>query len=1104
MKSRIVCIVRQIPINKQFISRFPTGEFEVVYPFQQRERSDRTNVDTRIRHSSSNSTTHYKHTTVVIRSSYFGRFKLFLSLKEFIFANDTEFREYNSKESFTRRKGFENCYYEGNVNKSSNSFVGLSTCNGLRGMIYPGKGVSFGIWPLVGGEQNRGRRPHLLYVMRWSREAVCGSQVPKVLQQVSSKVYLMLASIIVVLSVHDKRDVTDQIKYAELAIIADKSFMSDYSLSKNKAVDFILETVNVADSVFFYNFNIHLSIVYSELWLDTQRIITDKDIERTLSEAVAYVTADPLYHIKKDVAIFLTREQFANNEITSSTYGDACSSRATAIVTVTDTYTTHETTSAVIHSLAHILGIGHDDSNCNCDQKLCLMERSFGQLNGTFAWEMSSCSVDHLNKNLKLGHLQCLLNKPHQFSQESSLDLCGNGVVNDGEECDCGSRDSCKDECCDPLTCTLRLQAQCASHQACCNKCKFLPKGHVCRERRSACDVQEECDGESGDCPPDGYLVDGTPCGINGQCWKSNCADSESQCKQLWGNNASTAQDRCFERNEMGTVDANCGIDEENRFKKCQSENAKCGLLHCQGGLAVPSEKTLDFYTAHFHHHGRYIQCKTVNHTNISMVHDGSECGKGKVCVQGKCLLLEKVSPPVQCPTTNLALACSGHGHCTTSLKCVCFSGWIGEACSVRTETNLNIHPTIAVDIKKSLTPVTTGKIFDVYYITLINRHKHSFAFLAVKTFNTTTLLAILLCAGILLLVLLVCLLFCYRRRSSSEFLDNPLGDKLNESIPENTDRAIKFGNMPSYRDEKRKRKKNKRVYDALHRINEATDERDSISLKSRESGGKNSAVGSANGSTVACSEQVVGYGVDNNRMFNRVINSSGSFALKNSNSSKRLLNDGEIYSRSPCSEILASPSQRIVYGQNDAQFEKNRSGYATDTELGTSPYPARYIDNFSMTRVDLSPTLSDASAARMTPTPLRLNNIGRLLKQLRYNDDMTSETDPCTVDENGLNHTEFHISEDLKGQFDREAIKLSSSNELPEVCEVRTATPVILQAPGDTSASKKSETVNIAKWSDENTSANNEYENQPEKSQIPPQTEQTSSLFSDPFRLEL
>lgn len=43
--------------------------------------------------------------------------------------------------------------------------------------------------------------------------------------------------------------------------------------------------------------------------------------------------------------------------------------------------------------------------------------------------------------------------------------------------------------------------------------------------------------------------------------------------------------------------------------------------------------------------------------------------------------------------------------------------------------------------------------------------------------------------------------------------------------------RTIKFGSMPSYREDKRKRKSNKRIYGALNRITEA-DERDSASLR--------------------------------------------------------------------------------------------------------------------------------------------------------------------------------------------------------------------------------------------------------------------------------
>ncbi|HOI10267.1 MAG TPA: hypothetical protein PK313_07300, partial [Myxococcota bacterium] len=48
---------------------------------------------------------------------------------------------------------------------------------------------------------------------------------------------------------------------------------------------------------------------------------------------------------------------------------------------------------------------------------------------------------------------------------------------------------------------------------ACCDGCRFRDADHVCRDAAGACDVAERCTGGDADCPDDGFVDPGAPCG---------------------------------------------------------------------------------------------------------------------------------------------------------------------------------------------------------------------------------------------------------------------------------------------------------------------------------------------------------------------------------------------------------------------------------------------------------------------------------------------------------------------------------------------------------------------------------------------------------------
>ncbi len=146
--------------------------------------------------------------------------------------------------------------------------------------------------------------------------------------------------------------------------------------------------------------------------------------------------------------------------------------------------------------------------------------------------QFSSCSLSDFNTLVSRGGDSCLFNTP--TTKVGDL-VCGNGIREGNEICDCGSPAECTDPCCNAATCQLVAGAECPAG-ACCNNCQFRSYGTECRAAAQECDIAEYCTGNSNECPEDDHKSNGISCNYNaGYCLDGQCPTLADQCSAAWG-----------------------------------------------------------------------------------------------------------------------------------------------------------------------------------------------------------------------------------------------------------------------------------------------------------------------------------------------------------------------------------------------------------------------------------------------------------------------------------------------------------------------------------------------------------------------------------------
>uniref|UniRef100_A0A8C0PFL3 ADAM metallopeptidase domain 28 n=1 Tax=Canis lupus familiaris TaxID=9615 RepID=A0A8C0PFL3_CANLF len=567
----------------------------------------------------------------------------------------------------------DDCYYQGHIINEKVSDASISTCRGLRGYFSQGD-QKYLIEPL--SPTNDDGQEHALFKYdphEKKTNSTCG--MDNILWAHGSR-----QSVATRLVKSNDQKGPERKKYIEYYLVLDNGEFKKYNQDREKIRKRVFEMANYVNML-YKKLNTHVALVGIEIWNDEDKIKITPNASSTLENFSKWRGSVLRKRKPHDIAQLITATKLSGTTVGLAFMSTMCSPYHSVGIVQDHSSNVLRVAGTMAHEMGHNFGMFHDSYVCKCPSTICVMDRA---LSFYLPTDFSSCSRVSYDKFFEDKLSNCLFNAPLP-TDIISIPICGNQVVEMGEDCDCGTPEECTNICCDAKICKIKANFQCAIGE-CCEKCQFKKAGAVCRPAKDECDLPEMCDGKSGICPDDRFRVNGFPCqNGKGYCLMGLCPTLQEQCTELWGSGTKVADRSCYSRNEGGSKYGYCR-KVEDRPIPCKASDAMCGKLFCQGG-----SDNLPWRG----HIVTFLTCKTFNPEDssqeIGMVANGTKCGNKKVCINAECVDIERAYK-----STNCSSKCKGHAVCDHELQCQCKEGWAPPDCD---DSSVVFHFSIVVGV---------------------------------------------------------------------------------------------------------------------------------------------------------------------------------------------------------------------------------------------------------------------------------------------------------------------------------------------------------------------------------------------------------------------